>query len=79
VEDGDACRARAAELAAQIAAMPPLAVQAAKRMMRAALTEGYEDHVARVLLQLLPLFRTADFAEASSAFLQKRPPAFTGR
>ena len=79
VDDGDACRARAAELAAQIAAMPPLAVQAAKRMMRAALTEGYEDHVARVLLQLLPLFRTADFAEASAAFLQKRPPAFTGR
>jgi enoyl-CoA hydratase/carnithine racemase len=79
VEDGDACRARAAELAAQIASMPPLAVQAAKRMMRAALTEGYEDHVARVLLQLLPLFRTADFAEASAAFLEKRPPAFTGR
>ena len=79
VDDGDACRARGAELAAQIAAMPPLAVQAAKRMMRAALTEGYEDHVGRVLLQLLPLFRTADFVEASAAFLQKRPPSFTGR
>ena len=78
-DDAAACRARAGELAGQIAAMPPLAVQAAKRMLRAALSEGYEEHVARVLLQLLPLFRTADFAEATAAFLQKRPPTFTGR
>ena len=79
VDGGDACRARATELAARIAAMPPLAVQAAKRMMRAALTDGYTDHVPRVLLQLLPLFRTADFAEATAAFLEKRPATFTGR
>jgi enoyl-CoA hydratase/carnithine racemase len=79
VDGGDACRARAAELAARIAAMPPLAVQAAKRMMRAALTDGYTDHVPRVLLQLLPLLRTADFAEATAAFLEKRPATFTGR
>ncbi len=79
VDGADACRARAAALAAQIAAMPPLAVQAAKRMMRAALTDGYTDHVPRVLLQLLPLFRSADFAEATAAFLEKRPATFTGR
>jgi enoyl-CoA hydratase/carnithine racemase len=79
VEDAEACRARAADLASRIAALPPLAVQAAKRMMRAALTDGYPEHVSRVLLQLLPLFRTADFAEATAAFLQKRPPTFTGR
>jgi enoyl-CoA hydratase/carnithine racemase len=77
--DADACRARAAEIAGQIAAMPPLAVQAAKRMLRAGLTDSYPEHVSRVLLQLLPLFRTADFAEATAAFLQKRPPTFTGR
>lgn len=78
-DDAGACRDRAAEVASLIAAMPPLAVQAAKRMMRAALSDGYEEHVSRVLLQLLPLFRTADFAEATAAFLQKRPPGFTGR
>ena len=79
VDGAAACRARAAQLAAQIATMPPLAVRAAKRMMRAALADGYQDHVQRVLLQLLPLFRTADFAEAMAAFLEKRPAAFTGR
>jgi len=79
VDDADACRARGAELAAQIAALPPLAVQAAKRMMRAGLSDSYTDHVPRVLLQLLPLFRSVDFAEATAAFLQKRPATFTGR
>ena len=78
-DDAESCRARAGELAAQIAALPPLAVQAAKRMLRAALTDDYQEHVSRVLLQLLPLFRTADFAEATAAFLQKRPSTFTGR
>jgi len=78
-DDAESCRARAGELAAQIAALPPLAVQAAKRMLRAALTDDYQEHVSRVLLQLLPLFRTADFAEATAAFLQKRPATFTGR
>lgn len=78
-DDADACRTRAAELAGQIAEMPPLAVQAAKRMMRAALTDAYVDHIPRVLLQLIPLFRTADFAEAVSAFFAKRPATFTGR
>jgi enoyl-CoA hydratase/carnithine racemase len=47
--------------------------------MRAALTDGYAEHVPRVLLQLLPLFRSADFAEATAAFLEKRPATFTGR
>jgi enoyl-CoA hydratase/carnithine racemase len=79
VDGAEACRARGAELAAGIAAMPPLAVQAAKRMMRAALTDAYVEHVPRVLLQLLPLFRTADFVEAAAAFLQKRPPTFAGQ
>lgn len=78
-EDSDAAKARAGELAAQIAAMPPLAVQAAKRMMRAGRTDGYTEHVERVFQQLLPMFRTRDFGEAVAAFMQKRPPEFTGQ
>jgi enoyl-CoA hydratase/carnithine racemase len=77
-DDSDATKERAAGLAAQIAAMPPLAVQAAKRMMRAGLGETYPAHVERTLLQLLPLFRTKDFAEAMAAFFEKRDPTFTG-
>ncbi|MCJ7725356.1 MAG: enoyl-CoA hydratase/isomerase family protein [Acidimicrobiia bacterium] len=77
-EDSDGTKARAGELAAQIVAMPPLAVQAAKRMMRAGRTDGYTEHVERVLQQLLPMFRTRDFGEAVAAFMQKRPPEFTG-
>ena len=44
-----------AELAAEIAANAPLAVRAIKRMMRAAETETFEQHIHHVYLQLLPL------------------------
>ena len=76
--DGAAARERGAELAARIAVMPPLALQAAKRMMRAGRTDGYAEHVERVLQQLLPMFRTKDFGEAVAAFMEKRTPDFIG-
>ena len=77
-DDSEGAKHRAAELAGKIAAMPPQAVQAAKRMMRAGRTDGYDDHVARVLQQLVPMFATRDFAEAVAAFMEKRDPTFTG-
>jgi enoyl-CoA hydratase/carnithine racemase len=78
VLDSDAAKSRAAELAAQIVAMPPQAVRAAKRLMRAGRTDEYPEHVQRALLQLLPMFRTKDFSEAVAAFFEKREPRFTG-
>lgn len=68
----------ALDLAGRIAANAPLAVRAAKRLMRHAQTEDLEDHVARQYLALLPLFGTNDFAEGLTAYLEKRPPRFEG-
>jgi enoyl-CoA hydratase/carnithine racemase len=79
VVPGDALAGEARALAGEIAASAPLAVQAAKRMMRAAQAEGFDDHVHHVFLQLLPLFRSKDFREGMLAFLEKREPRFEGQ
>jgi enoyl-CoA hydratase/carnithine racemase len=78
VVEGDVL-ARARTLGAEIAANAPLAVQAAKRMMRMGLSETFPDHVHHVFLQLLPLMRSEDAAEGMRSFLEKRPARFTGR
>jgi enoyl-CoA hydratase/carnithine racemase len=75
----DDALARAREIATEIAANAPLAVQASKRMMRVSMNETFHDHVHHVFLQLLPLFRTEDAAEGMKSFLEKRPANFTGR
>lgn len=69
----------AKEMAAEIAANAPLAVQATKRMMRLGLDETFEANVHHVFLQLLPLFRSKDFGEGVRAFMDRRPPLFEGR
>jgi enoyl-CoA hydratase/carnithine racemase len=79
VVDDDALPAAARALANEIAANAPLAVQGAKRMMRMALSEPFDDHVHHVYLQLLPLFQSADFKEGVRSFLEKRDPKFQGR
>mgnify|MGYP006266680105 CR=1 FL=1 len=78
VPDGEVMGA-ARTLALEIAANAPLAIQAAKRMMRMAWNEPFNEHVHHVFLQLLPLMQTQDMKEGIRAFLEKREPKFEGR
>lgn len=71
--------ARAREVALEIAANAPLAVQSSKRLMRMGLSEQFNDHVHHVYLQFLQLVRTHDFREGMTSFLEKRPADFKGR
>ncbi len=79
VVPADQVAGAAQDMARAIAANAPMAVRAAKRMMRMGLDETFDTHVQHVYLQLLPLFGSDDFREGVASFLEKRPAAFTGR
>lgn len=65
-------------LAARIAANPPLAVQQLKVGLRRVNDPDWHELGAWVSATLGRLFTTADHREGVRAFLDKRPPRFTG-
>ena len=69
----------ALELAGVIAAMPPLAVRAAKAAILDAEERSLSEGLARERAAFFQLFDTEDQAEGMAAFTQKRPPAWSGR
>jgi enoyl-CoA hydratase len=70
---------RALELAGRIAALPPIAVRAAKAAVNAAQELPLSEGLARERQAFFGLFSTADQKEGMAAFVEKRSPRWTGR
>lgn len=75
----DQVRAKAMELAAEIAASAPLAVQGARATLRAGLVEQIRSAVARESLEQNKNFVSEDFKEGVKAMAERRTPTFVGR
>ncbi len=69
----------AKKLARQIAAQPPLAVQAAKAAVNAAVDRGLKQGLADERRAFYGLFDTNDQKEGMKAFAEKRKPTWTGK
>ena len=70
---------RAKEIAAQIAAKPPLAVRYAKRALRLAQHQGVGEHLDTSASFQAALQKTEDHLEALAAFFEKRGGVFKGK
>jgi 2-(1,2-epoxy-1,2-dihydrophenyl)acetyl-CoA isomerase len=78
VVEAGAFAARAAELAAELAAMPTRGIGMTKRLLDHASTASLEDQLEREAQLQAAATQTEDFREGVSAFLEKRPPRFSG-
>lgn len=70
---------RLEELVQALAAKPPVAVRLGKAAFIAAMDSSLEAGLSAMQAQLSLLTSTQDAAEGVSAFLQKRPPQWSGR
>jgi Delta3,5-Delta2,4-dienoyl-CoA isomerase len=77
--DADACHKAAHELAAEIASNSPLAVQGTKAVLRAGEGRSVAEGLDYVGVWNAAFLQSNDLAEAFAAFLEKRPPRFTGQ
>jgi 2-(1,2-epoxy-1,2-dihydrophenyl)acetyl-CoA isomerase len=78
VIDGDAFEARVAEVAAEWAGRPTLAIGRTKQLFEHAFAAELDAQLALEARLQQESVGTADFAEGVNAFLEKRPPEFTG-
>lgn len=79
VTEPDALLPRARELAARIAAKPPLALRYAKRLLKLAQQQPLAEHLEVCSSFQALCHKTQDHAEALTAFFEKRPGKFEGR
>jgi enoyl-CoA hydratase len=76
--DPDAVRARAFELAVQVASLPPVAVQLTKRTLNAALAARVDELLDVGFANEAISNRTDDVVEAVNSFKEKRPGRWSG-
>jgi enoyl-CoA hydratase len=76
--DPEALWKAAAEMAAEIAANSPLAVQGTKQVLRACEDRTVEEGLDYVAVWNAAFLSSNDLIEAMTAFMEKRPPNFTG-
>jgi len=79
VVDTDAVVERTQERAAELAALPTLAIAMTKRLFQRAATSRLEDQLELEAQLQVAATRTEDFGEGVAAFLEKREPRFSGR
>jgi 2-(1,2-epoxy-1,2-dihydrophenyl)acetyl-CoA isomerase len=79
VVEADKLAVRAAELAAAYAAAPTRGIGLTKRLFDHAATATLEEQLALEAELQTTATGTEDFKEGVAAFLEKRPPRFTGR
>ena len=77
VPDGDVER-RAAEVAAELAAGPTFAIGVTKQLLHRHLTTDLGEALGNEAAAIELTIRSDDFKEGMRAFVEKRPPGFTG-
>jgi enoyl-CoA hydratase/carnithine racemase len=66
-------------LAQQIASWPPVAMQAARRVLQQSMASTFEEQLGHESFGLLLARRAPhDVQESLDSFLERRPPHFTG-